>query len=255
MAKRKDTTALFEVINRGKGVPKRVELPAWAEPSQAQAAPAPDAPPPAAPEEQPAPPAAAGPQEAPALPAAPRAAAAWIDGGRLNVRLSLNYVTCTVAALVAVGLLVAAYVLGQASGRRHVAGPPAPAAAAPVFEAQKGLQTRFAALPPGDYMIVQNNVLTMEDATAIQKFLYENGIDAGIRDAGNGRFQVIELYNYASRTQAEQSRMAAKAEATAKTLRENLGTAASWRLRDRYNFAEAGWTKAGNWYQVTKPKP
>lgn len=253
MAKRKDSTALFEVINRGKPTPATMHLPEWAQPQVdhpvEQANPIPRAP-----KTLRQPPGLNGQAEMPASSPAPSMAEYASPGAPQAMRekvlavvhnrlhLNLGYASCGIAAAILLVLLVASYKLGQASGRNQMAPKSAQVAQAtkPDFP-QDQLQARLESLPKGWYMVIQSDVATWEDATAIQRYLYKvQGIDTGIRKVDDATFWVVFLdRSFMPDKSSSREQMQEDANKFYNSLVE-LGKKPDWQLKDRYNFAQAG---------------
>jgi hypothetical protein len=236
MAKRKDSTALFEVIGRGSDARKQMVYPQWAE-APTEAVPHEASPRPAKPLRCP-PGLDAGQGDIPAA-----SSERWVTVDHNRLRLSLTYTTGLIVVMSLLLVLAATYKLGQASGRSA-------GGTATVDFPQDKLQARFDALPPQSmHMIIEPAVASRDEATAIQKFLYENGTDAAIKPNGNA-WAVVDLdMNFWH----DGSPTAAKAmTAAAKKQYDNLvklGQRADWALRDKYDFSRAGKTEA-DWHIV-----
>ncbi len=176
MAKKKDSVALFEVLTRTRQNRKEAGLgvPSWMGSSK---------PADQAGELQPISPA----PEVGAIPADPMVSTA--DG---RLKLSLNYVSCLVAALGLVVLLVLAFWLGHWTGRALGADGPQPPAVGQRPQQPSGQP------PPGDqgptpavrvsgkyYPVIQGTQgLTQqryEDAEKIVQYLARNGLQADVR--------------------------------------------------------------------------
>ncbi len=123
-----------------------------------------------------------------------------VHQGRLYV--SLNTVGAMVAALGLVLLLVGAWALGHSSAQRDT-----PVGAGGLdrlastertgpFDAN-ALQAQHKARTVGWlYLKVQPDVPNLQDALAIQEYLWNNGIDATVVPAGANRYDVVDLKGF-----------------------------------------------------------
>ena len=183
MAKKKRSMALFEVVARDRDENREtgVGVPEWMQGQTATdetSAPAGKKPisltPPGAPAATPSSP--AGPYAAPAVEPVLSTA-----GGRL--KLSLNYVTCTVAILAMLLLLVAAFLLGRASagGATRAAAPGGAHVAAPTPRR----------VPGKHYLVIQKisgtSDVVKKDAHDIVKYCRRHGKEAGVVRAPDGK--------------------------------------------------------------------
>jgi len=232
MAKRKPNAALFEVIARGDA--KGLKTPSWVKGGQSGS--------PAA--ERPAaslkhPPGldgAAATEAAPTPSADVDPIAAIVDG---RVRLNFGYVSCLVISLAAIVLLAAAYKLGQSS--RPAPGESTAAGLPPLFPDGDGAERTYdydqaqqAALellpgPGQSILIIEDNVASIQDAMAIQQYLWAKGLTPLVNQKqGDDRFNILDTVKVNSMTadelKAYQDRLAA------------WGKDPQWSLGDRYRF-------------------
>ncbi|NQU76515.1 MAG: hypothetical protein HQ546_09415 [Planctomycetes bacterium] len=238
MGKRKKTAALFEVISRQTG--KEVRVPLWVKAGESTDTVSVEGHRSGAPLKQP--PGfdptvlVSAPMSAPAKmqKVAPVIA---IEGSRL--KLSLSYISCIVLGLGLIVLLFGFYKLGQATAphvrgqsepggqsAEAMGGPPAVVAGSDYnYEAVQSEATRRWN-KGGKFPVIQGLVANMDDARAIQKYLWQAGYAPLISQDANKKLMVLDTLDMTDATNEELS-------AYAENL-ERLGNSKQWQLG--YNF-------------------
>lgn len=183
MAKRKNTSALFDVVSREQAHNQAFEVPEWMRSGRKTAQALPAEPSGAA---EPADQVPGGEyvHEEPSRPAESRepapAGAAEEPIWQRRVKLDLSAVTVGIIAAAALLLLVAVFAVGRRTGSGREAGLGFGAEAAREFDTQ-ALQARHRERAPGSYSIVaQHNVPTLSQAQQVQKYYWLLGLDTTI---------------------------------------------------------------------------
>jgi len=253
----------------GPGEPARPEAPA------PQPPPVPDGPVPSAVAEPPRTEAPVAPRRAPRAVAQARPAPAGrttepgdpmlsISGGR--VRISLNQISAVVVAATLILLLFGAYQLGRSSAApddpgdgQTVKAPHKPDVLNPdgrppgVVPVPRPPVTtppdEFSGMVPNDakrktgcsYWVIQGSVQTYDDAMAIKKFLYKQGVDATIHRMPAGpKFLVLDMTGFASKNHPDADKR--------RTLLDNLGSRYKVLSQGRYSFKQ----KPGDRWMLTE---
>ena len=278
MSKKKDSKALFEVLGgQGKskmGVPGWFGQPGSVEPPKPEA-PAPQPPP--IPDEPASAPEASlpAPRRVPRVfshpkPAPGRRAAkpgdpmVSISGGR--VRISLNQISAFVVAATLLLLLFGAFQWGRSSSApaepddgRTIKAPHNPDVLTPggrtpgVVPVPTGpaatSSDEFRGMVPNDakrtkgysYWVIQGSVSTYDDAVAIKKFLYKEGVDATIHRMPAGpKFLVLDMTGYPSKNHPNADKR--------RTLLDNLGGRYKVLSHGSYSFKQ----KPGDRWMLTE---
>ena len=237
MAKHKTSAALFEVIARGDS--KGLKTPSWVNGDDSAAA-----------AERPAtslkrPPGLDGSAQSQAQAPTESEPMAALIAGRL--RLNLGYISCLVISLGLIVLLAAAYKLGQA-------GRPAPTGKTTAgqsgmfgdrtggdraYSYEQAQQAAESLLPSvgRDILIIQSGVASMEDAKAIQKYLWSRGLTPLVHQQNN-LISVLDT--------ADVSNMTAEDLQTYKKRLADWGSDPQWLLGRKYKFDQTATTPRTN---------
>ncbi len=231
MAKRKASTALFEVISRTDKA--GVRTPSWIRPGDRPA----DEQRASVPLHQPA---GLDGMQPTARPHGQVEPLVRIDGRHL--RLTFGSVSGAIAAVVALLLLGGAYKVGHLVGHRAAAGRTASAGVPSLFDGGDGAagysydaaqQEALRRLDGKDrVLVVAENIASAQDARAIHRYLWSEGLMPYVlRDEATGRFSVLDT--------ADLGEMAPEDVEQRREALMKLGRKASWPLKDTHDFSRS----------------
>lgn len=216
VVRKKNAKALFEVITSAARRGRPLGVPGWfGQPKATAPAISPSAPEPSRLPASPGPAVGVPPAGPRQMPRSARAGepALTVSGGR--VRVSLNQVSATVAAIVAVVVVVTAFVMGRLtaprlveserplpSGRQDVldlgSGHPG---VVPVPRPPEGQGVRPVGMVPDDavrekgasYLVIQGGINTRPEAEDIKRFLHSKGVSATLHKGQTNRYLVKDM--------------------------------------------------------------